>query len=184
MFKIVATLCLPTAVSFVWECRYCRTLPSFATEDCARWHCSCFKFELESFHFPRRLIGLYLPSLQTLFCNSAVAVSRCVASAAAAARSVAVTNTTRIFEILLGLSLAPVQGRKPGWNGSQKAPSNDKVKFCILLRIWACLCTLYIHQNMKWFDAGTKKMSVSTLGTFIKLINSCLCTLNVQCTKI
>ena len=29
---------------------------------------------------------------------------------------------------------------------------------------------------MKWFDAGTKKMNVSTFGTFIKLMN-------VQCTK-
>ena len=28
------------------------------------------------------------------------------------------------------------------------------------------------HQNMKWFDAGTKKMSVSTFGTFIKLMNA------------
>ena len=26
------------------------------------------------------------------------------------------------------------------------------------------------HQNMKWFDAGTKKMSVSTFGCFIKLM--------------
>ena len=31
-------------------------------------------------------------------------------------------------------------------------------------------------QNMKWFYAGTKKMSVSTFGTFIKLMK-------VQCTK-
>ena len=26
------------------------------------------------------------------------------------------------------------------------------------------------HQNMKWFDAGTKQMSVSSFGSFIKLI--------------
>ena len=32
------------------------------------------------------------------------------------------------------------------------------------------------HQNMKWFYAGTKKMSVSSFGCFIKLIK-------VQCTK-
>ena len=44
------------------------TYPSFAIEDGARRHCSCFKFELESFLFPRRRIGIrvYLPSLRNL----------------------------------------------------------------------------------------------------------------------
>ena len=27
------------------------------------------------------------------------------------------------------------------------------------------------HPNIKWFDAGTKKMSGPSFGTFIKLIN-------------
>ena len=31
------------------------------------------------------------------------------------------------------------------------------------------------HQNMKWFDAGTQKMSVPSFSNFIKLIK-------VQCT--
>ena len=45
-----------------------------------------------------------------MFCNSAVAASRYVAWVAATARSVAVTNTNRIFEIRLGLSFGPVTG--------------------------------------------------------------------------
>ena len=32
------------------------------------------------------------------------------------------------------------------------------------------------NQNMKWFDAGTKQMCISTFRTVIKLMN-------VQCTK-
>ena len=83
---------------------------------------TCFKFELESFNFPIRLISLYLPALQYLFCNSAVLASRYVASAAAAARSVAVTNTIRIFEIRLGLPIELVHANfmVENWNGSQK----------------------------------------------------------------
>ena len=62
----------------------------------------------------KRQIGIYLPSsyLWYLFCNSAVAASRYLVSAAATARSVAVTNTIRFFEIRFGLPLGQVQGRK------------------------------------------------------------------------
>ena len=59
--------------------------------------------------------GRLSPYLRYLFCNSAVAASRYVAWVAAAARSVAVTNTTRIFDIRLGLSLGLVQGQKLEW---------------------------------------------------------------------
>ena len=84
-------------------------------------------------HFPRRRMDVYLPYLLYLFCNSAVAAFRYVAWVAAAARSVAVTNTTRIFQWRLGLSLGPVQGRKL----EQFTKSSKQWQFCTQFRIWA-----------------------------------------------
>ena len=165
-------------IFFVAECR---TLPSFATEDGARWHCSCFKFELESFHFPRRRIGVYFPSVRYLFCNSAVAVSRYVVWVAAAARSVAGTNTTRTFEIRIGLSLEQVQGRKlerftkssKQWQARQGWLAGDDllVLNTSLLQLWVSSCCTLLAVSELQFRWDAIELYSSVLIMRIKRLS-------------
>ena len=115
-------------------------------------------------HFPRRRMDVYLPSLLYLFCNSAVAASRYVAWVAAAARSVPVTNTTRIFEIRLRQSLGQVQGWKlerftkssKQWQGGIPHSIRNSSTGAVFLQIWTtdqCQPMNY-HYDKQKFRAG------------------------------
>ena len=102
---------MSTTVSFVVEWH---TLPSFATQDGSRWHCWCFKFELESFHFLRRQMShrsasIYLLSEISFQLGGSWTQIFSLLVGSSCRQICSRTNTTRIFETRLGLSHGPVQ---------------------------------------------------------------------------